>query len=146
MIGLKEVLRTYSGVLEAALGAPPTTKDIIKDGERPCCYLQPATVTRAMEGTMIRDRYALEIYYFSPRTHTGWLDLVEARDALTLALLAPARVADGFWLAADSVDAELYREEMALGLYLTVETLQEPEEDAGVLMDTLNYYDTTGEE
>lgn len=140
MIGIVDVIRAYSGVLETALGAPPVTKDLIEVRDRPCSYLQPGDCSRTREGSLLHDSIGLEIYYFAPYSDKGYLDLLEKRESLSNALLEPVYVASYCHVIPDVVNAELVRDEMILILRFSVEMVQEmdnSESTSDVLMQTL---------
>lgn len=141
MIGIIDIIRAYSGLIETVLGAPPVTKDVTEGEDRPYSYLQPDECTRTKEGLLIHDTVTLELYWFAPDTARGYIDLLEKRELLTLALLEPVEVAEGFHVCPDSVYADFQRDDMVLTCRWTVETMQEPDpdEDPGELMEILEY-------
>ena len=148
MITAVDVIRAFSGLLEATLGDPPVTKDVIEKADRPCSYLRPTSLERERVGDLYHDTVDLEISYFAPFSHRGYLDLIQTQNALTEALSREVEVEEAFHLLPEEIDFTPYREDMVLVGTFTVEYFQAAETSAAqetmdilVLDDGTEYYE-----
>lgn len=134
-----DVIQAVSGMIEAEFGAPPTTKDIREGFDRPCFYAEPYQMRRDKAGDMPHDTFGIRIFYFSPRTDRGYLDLLQKQTALQDMLDASIPVSEDFLLFPEDVNFEIQREDMALIADFTVENVQMPEDtDEAELMEDLS--------
>lgn len=125
MITVTDVIKAVSGLCEDLFGAPPVTKDLREGFQRPCCYLTPTDIRRERMGGLRRETVELELVRFAEQTHKGWLSLMQAQAALGEVLETPIPVAEAFHLAAEDVDFDAVREDMALYCTFTVEYVQQ---------------------
>lgn len=129
MITIVDVVRAFSNRLENLLGAPPVTKDLVEVKDRPCTYLQAEEVTGGVDAGLWHDVFPIQIAYFAPFADRGYLDLLRARQLVSVAMAAPTEVGERFHLLPEDVEITLYRDDMILVCNFTVECWQEMEED-----------------
>lgn len=136
---VKDVIKAISGLIETEFGKPPTTQDIREGFNRPCFFVEPYLMQSGKAGELRDDVFGIRIYYFSERSYTGSLDLLEKQTVLRDLLDGPIPVSEDFYLFPEDLNFELQREDMALICEFTLENVQLYEDtDADELMGDLS--------
>lgn len=136
-----DVIKAVSGLIETEFGTPPVTKDIREGFLRPCFFAEPYLMQCGSAGDMRDDVFGFRIFYFSERSYTGYLDLLEKQTALRDLLEDPVPVSEDFYIYPEGLDFELQREDMVLIASFNVENVQLPEDtdtETSELMAELN--------
>ena len=119
-----DIIKAVSGLIETEFGAPPATKDIREGFDRPCFFVEPNQIRHEKAGDMSDDTTGIRIYYFSARTQTGYLDLLQKQAELQDLLDAPIQVSEDFYLFPEDAVFDIQREDMTLVAEFTVENIQ----------------------
>lgn len=139
MITVADVIRAISERLRA-LGYPIKDVDITKEIPRPCLVIEAEELKSGSVTQFLREETnGLIVYYFAQRRETGYAELLRLKNDLQDILLEPLEIAEGFYITAGELDAEINKSDMALAARFETYMVQEVHPESGELMEELDW-------
>lgn len=100
--------------------------DYIRDEDRPCFVME---FDDQSEGYLTQDyrmqSMTVSLFYFAPKRHKGYAELLKHKAALSDALLQPVKVDEGFVIYTTDIDYEIDRDDMVLTAMFDIQTVQD---------------------
>ena len=133
MITVADIIRAVSVQLRA-LGYPVKDVDIAKEIPRPCLVIEAEELkSSSLTHFLQEETNSLVVYYFAQRRETGYAELLRLKNDLQIILLEPLEIAEGFYITADELEAEVNKSDMVLSVrfetYMVQEVPPESEEE-----------------